>query len=462
MNIISRYILKEHIAPFLFSFFIITFVLILETIPRIVNMVVGKSISFGIVVELVALNLAWMLALSTPMATLVATLSAFGRMTADTEIRAIKSAGGNLLKFLVPLLIAAGVLTALMIEFNDTVLPKLNHKARVLMGDVRAMRPTLVFKPGLFIDDIRGYLILLDKVNHQTSEVKGVRINDIRNQENPVMIIAEHGLMEFIDRGNTIKFTLYDGEIHEMSLREPTDYRRVNFGKQVFYVTDVGSELQRSETKHKTDREMNIAEIHAYIDKLRKSAEPHRNRARVLVSEEVKKVLKEDSTLVEDSVTVGGQVGTESIKVDKYLGLTDNERDSTRLADLRGRIGAVNRQLDRSATQIEQQRKLVNKYLIEVYKKYSIPFACIAFVLFGAPLGILARRGGMGFSITISLGLFVVYWAFLIGGESLADRGLADPFWAMWSANFLIGAIGLYLLYLVYAEKPFFSFLRRW
>ena len=462
MNIISRYILKEHVAPFFFSFFIITFVLILETVPRIVDMVVGKSISFGTVIELVALNLAWMLALSTPMATLVATLSAFGRMTADTEIRAIKSAGGNLLNLLVPLLCAAGVLTFLMIQFNDTILPSLNHKARVLMGDVRAMRPTLVFKPGLFVDDIRGYLILLDKVNHQTSEVAGVRINDIRNKDMPVMIIANHGLMEFIDRGNTIKFTLYEGEIHEMNLLDPNDYRRVNFGKQVFYVTDIGSELRRSETTHKTDREMNIAEMNEYIDKLLSSAAPHRNRAKLLVSNEVSKLLHDTAQAIDTAIGERSVRANPVSPSDKYLGLTRPQRDSTRLTELRGRVGSVNRQMERSAMQIEQQRRLVNKYLIEIYKKYSIPFACIAFILFGAPLGILARRGGMGFSISASLGLFVIYWAFLIGGESLADRGLADPFWAMWGANFLIGGIGLYLLYLVYAEKPFLSFFRRW
>ncbi|HSG98898.1 MAG TPA: LptF/LptG family permease, partial [candidate division Zixibacteria bacterium] len=386
------------------------------------------------------------------------TLSAFGRLTADMEILAIKTSGVNPLRLLVPLLVAAGALTGLMIEFNDKTLPKLNHKARLLMGDVRAMRPTLVFRPGLFVDDIRGYLILLDKVNHVTSEVEGVRINDIRNPERPVMIIAERGLMEFVDRGNTIKFTLYDGQVHEMNLDDPHDYRKVDFGRQVFFVTNVGSELKRSESEHKTDREMNIAEMEAYLEKVERAAEPYRSRVRTLVDAEITELLTAlDSGAVVDSVLVVGS----GAYIDKYTGLTPRERDSTRLTELQANIGAINRQIERSAQQIDQQKNIMNKYNLEIQKKYSIPFACIAFVLFGAPLGILARRSGMGFSIAISLVLFVIYWAFLIGGESLADRGLADPFWAMWGANFLIGGIGLYLLYLVHAEKPVFSFLRR-
>jgi len=68
---------------------------------------------------------------------------------------------------------------------------------------------------------------------------------------------------------------------------------------------------------------------------------------------------------------------------------------------------------------------------------------------------------GMGAAIDISILVFIVYWAFLIGGEDLSDRGLVTPFWAMWSANILLGGIGCYLLYIVMTEKPMFSFFRR-
>ncbi len=75
-------------------------------------------------------------------------------------------------------------------------------------------------------------------------------------------------------------------------------------------------------------------------------------------------------------------------------------------------------------------------------------------------MGIVAKRGGMGISIGISLGLFVIYWAFLIGGEDLADRGIIPPFWSMWAANILLTATGLYLIYIVSTEKPLWTLLR--
>ena len=117
--------------------------------------------------------------------------------------------------------------------------------------------------------------------------------------------------------------------------------------------------------------------------------------------------------------------------------------------------------MERNKQQIVSQEQTVDKYMSEIYKKYSIPGAIIAFILIGAPLGVMSRRKGMGIAIAISIILFVIYWVFLIGGEDLADRGLLSPFWAMWSANFLIGGVGLYLLYIVVTEKPLFSYFRQ-
>ena len=75
-----------------------------------------------------------------------------------------------------------------------------------------------------------------------------------------------------------------------------------------------------------------------------------------------------------------------------------------------------------------------------------MPAACVIFILLGAPLGVMVRKGGFGMAASISLFFFVIYWAFLIGGEKLADRDMLSPFWGMWAANVFLGVIGLLLL----------------
>ncbi len=94
------------------------------------------------------------------------------------------------------------------------------------------------------------------------------------------------------------------------------------------------------------------------------------------------------------------------------------------------------------------------EYLVEIHKKYAIPAACVIFVLIGAPLGIMARRGTFGVAASLSLGFFLLYWACLIGGEKLADRGLLEPWIGMWIANIGLSILGLYLTIRTARENP--------
>jgi lipopolysaccharide export system permease protein len=92
----------------------------------------------------------------------------------------------------------------------------------------------------------------------------------------------------------------------------------------------------------------------------------------------------------------------------------------------------------------ETHEARIRQYEVEFWKKLAIPAACIVFVLIGAPIGIRFPRGGVGMVIMVSLAVFAVYYAGLIGGESLADEGILTPFWAMWSANIAFLVVGLW------------------
>src|SRR3972149_3766985 len=123
MKILSRYILKEHIAPFFFALGTITFLLLIDFVPKIIDLVIDKNVSVLIVLELIGFNLAWMLALSVPMSVLVATLMAFGRLSSDFEITALKSSGVNMIQLLKPILMAGALVALGMVWVNDKILP---------------------------------------------------------------------------------------------------------------------------------------------------------------------------------------------------------------------------------------------------------------------------------------------------------------------------------------------------
>jgi lipopolysaccharide export system permease protein len=439
MKLLNRYILAEHIAPFIFAFCLITFLLIIDLVPKIIDQVIDKDLPFTVVLELVALNLAWMLALSVPMSVLVATLMAFGRLTSDFEVTAMKASGINLIRILIPLLVAGGVITFLMIQFNDKILPDLNKRSRQLQSDVSVVRPTLVFRPGVFLNDIPGFLVLLDDIDHSTSRVDGVHITDIKDKKRPQIIVADHGFMRVMPGGTMIEFDLYDGEMHKVDVDDPDEYHRVKFDQQTIYMPIEGRSLVRTDREFRTDREMRIEELADRVRAAEAAIAPFESR----ISRSLEAKFK---YLYADSFETS---------------LPESIPDSASMELTRQDAAMFVRQFRKNVQQIEGQVGTINKYRLELYKKYSIPAASLAFVLIGAPLGVLSRKGGMGAAITISILLFIVYWAFLIGGEDLSDRGLMTPFWAMWSANILLGAIGCYLIYIVMTERPVFSFFRR-
>ncbi len=439
MKILTRYILREHIAPFFFAFFTITFLLVIDFVPKIIDRVIDKDINLMVVLELVGLNLAWMLALSVPMSVLVATLMAFGRLGGDFEVTAIKASGINLLHVLMPLMVAASILTVGMIEFHDKVLPDLNKKARTLLGDIQSMRPTMIFQSGIFITDIPGYLVLIDKIDHATSYVQGVRISETKDPNHPRLIVAKDGYLTMTDGGRNMRFSLNDGELHTLDLTNPDNYRKLDFKNQIINVSGTGSELVRTESEFRTDREMNIEQMSSQVHQAVNSAKPLRDRINEYLQTKY-------SYLFSDSFKFNP---TDSMDDRKALGL------------VRSDASVMVRHVERNRQQIEAQRRIMDKYNIEIQKKYSIPAASLAFVLIGAPLGIMSRRGGMGMAIAIAIVLFMIYWAFLIGGEDMADRGIITPFVAMWSANILMACVGLYLNFIVVSERPIFGWFRR-
>jgi len=96
-----------------------------------------------------------------------------------------------------------------------------------------------------------------------------------------------------------------------------------------------------------------------------------------------------------------------------------------------------------NAIQLQRHRERANKFRVEIWKKFTIPAACIVFVLIGVPIAVRFRKGGVGLVVGVSLGVFCLYYVALIGGEKLADRQFLSPALAMWSPNILFGLVGI-------------------
>jgi len=442
MNRLDRYILAEHLGPFLFALVVITLVLIVDFVPDVVSMVVSKGLAAAVIIQVFVLNLAWMLALSVPMAVLSGTLMAFGRLASDSEILAAKASGVSLFRMIAPVFTLSILVAGGLVLFNNEVLPDANHQARLLMSDIRRKRPTLDLKPNVLEDRIPGYHLLIKDLDPRSSEIADVTIFERKGRESPRTVVAKTGDMSFSADGATLILKLRDGEIHESDPADPSRYRRTAFEEQTFYLGGVSDEWTRTDSEYRTDREKSAAQMLADVAVWETAKRPHLRA----INQACSTLVSAYFIRVPDSVNARFGLPVEGAS---FLRANSEEEAFQRARERIERIDGV---VEREYSSIRNQDRLIDQYRIEIHKKYAIPVACLVFVLIGGPLGVRARRGGIGVGMGVSLGLFLVYWAFLIGGEDLADRGIVSPVWAMWSADILIGAIGIVLLWSVTNE----------
>jgi lipopolysaccharide export system permease protein len=472
--ILSRYILREHIGPFFFGFSIITLIFLLNLLFRELSRILSKGLPWHVVLEFFMLNLAWIVALAVPMAVLVATLMAFGRLAADNEITAIRASGVSLYHIVGPVLIAGGAIAAGMVWFNNAVLPDFNHQARLLAGDIARKRPGVSIEPGIWYDDIPNYGLLVQELIDSAGVTKAwnLLIDDHSDADKSRTISASQGYIELNPRSGALNLTLFDGEIQELDIKKPEEFRRVIFSKHLVSIAVDDMFLRRSESEYRGDREKSAQQMLQEVTASRAQSQSNMQNLKEIVARDLYRAFGTsfgiagnamDSLLTQTPAAslidnYRGEAADYGIlrkdfpitySQDKPAGLPANNHAPSpreRLYDLLRAERQVLHAIESELGILRSYQRTWNGLLVEIHKKYSIPVACVVFVLIGAPLGVMARRGSLAAGGGLSLGFFLVYWAFLIGGEDLADRQIISPFIAMWAANLIVGCVGLYLL----------------
>lgn len=400
-------------------------VFLLQFFMKFADRLIGKGLSAVIIAKLVVYNLAWMLVLVVPMAVLIATLMAFGNMAQNNEVAILKATGVSLYKMMIPPLIGSILIAILLIQFNNHVYPNANHAARVLAQDISKKKPTLSLVPGVFSQEVSKYSILVRKINESTNELEEITIYDNTDNRYVNIITAQKGKLYFAKKQDKLIMDLWDGEIHTSETANQKPYRKVLFEKHKIVMNADQFSFKESTpgTKRRGDRELSAQAMLGIVDSLN--------------------ILKE-KYLIQFDRTFTNYFSLDSIK-NNDVEFGRSKSTSIIYRKVNDKIRTAKSMINSETRKLAHNKKSTNKYWVEIHKKYALPVACIIFILIGAPLGTMTRKGGFGVAGAISLIFFLIYWAFLIGGEKLADRGLLSPFWGMWSANIILGILGIYL-----------------
>lgn len=453
-------ILRRHVGPFLFCFFTVMFLLLMQFLMLHIDKLIGKGLPLGVILELIITNLAYMVVLAAPMATLVASLMAFGKFSELNELTAMRAAGVNPFEVIKPVLFSALLLCIFLAWFSNNVLPDANQRARSLFIDIRTKKPGFDLKPNEFYEGIEGYIFLVKDINNETDSLYNVTLvqqaSTDENRERAV-IKADSGILESSKDGQTLTLFLYDGstlryltrpETYE-SVMEETHFDRYRIS---FDLSDMSFSRSNPDQRTRNDRTMSSQAMMAVVDSLEEEKQEHIQDS--FTSDNSFKIpskqdeqfntyqlkLEANRTSIEDSVE---KVNSEFLAVN----LVENRKTQVGLAELAiNELRKYRSNIENLETNVSWRETRIARYLVEIHKKFSIPFACIIFVLIGAPIGMFTKKGNIGYAALISAGFLTFYWISLIQGEKMADRLFITPFMSMWFSNILLLVVGIILM----------------
>jgi lipopolysaccharide export system permease protein len=480
VRILSRYILRQHYAPLCFALGALTCAMLVNQVAKQFGNLVGKGLPWGVIFEVFVLTIPFIVAMTLPMAVLVAVLYAFSHLAADNEVTAMKASGVSVGRLLAPVLGGATLIGVVAFLWNDQLLPWSNHRLRTLLVDIQRKKPTFQLKEQVINEVVPGQFFLrAARIDPATNKLKDVTIYDLEDAERRRIINADSGRMAYTPGGTDLYLTLLDGEIQEVKRTSPAQFNRTFYRTNRIKVAGIGNTfIKTEEDTYRGDREMTVCGMAQVVAQADLDAQRARRDARDAVAADLRRLIQlvpyaapgargSAAPPVVDDPAIGESYRTATRAapglycrtVTKLVGwILPAEAEAAQLPSQRPapQVSTTPIVTPGATTAVEQRVRAARQraaiYQVEIHKKLAISTACVIFALLGVPVAIRFPRGGVGLVIGTSLAVFSIYYVGLIGGEELGDRLVVSPFLAMWTPNIIFTAIGLALLWVVRRE----------
>ncbi len=216
MKRLHLYILREIATPLLLGLATFTAVLLMGRMLKLADMVIAKGVPLRDVLLLVMYLLPYFAIFTIPMAFLLAVLLGFGRLSADSEVTAMKACGMGLSAMLPPVLLAALVAYLATTFMALYALPRSNTAFKELLQQVVESRMNLTIKPQVFNDDLPGLVLFTDRFDEHTGTMHGILVQDDRDRKAPTTIFARTGTLRHDQGRSMVILTLEQGNIQQL------------------------------------------------------------------------------------------------------------------------------------------------------------------------------------------------------------------------------------------------------
>lgn len=404
---LTKYVLTELIGPFSLGVLVFTFVLLMDWVLRLIGLVISKGVNLKTVLEMFIYIMPSLLVLTVPMAVLVATLTAFGRLSTDSEITAMKASGISLYTLSVPVVFFAVAASGITFFLYARALPWGSQRFLVTQYELIRTKASIGLKEHVFNTAFDGLVIYIEEISDIDNSFEGVMLADSRDQKNQQIIFARKGRLISDEKALRVILHLEDGASHPKHVENSLKYQTLKFPTlDIILSLQKESEHPKKENEHPTNRRvMTITQLYERYVELRQQDSTSGNPNPANISE------KENPSSQEQGIV-------------KYLVIAEYFLwDSFFFSN-----------------------PLSSPYLVELHKRFAFPCACLVFGLIGLPLGIQSRRAGKSGGYAISVVLLLIYYIFIHAGEALGVDGRLPVFFAVWTPNILLGITGMFLL----------------
>jgi len=462
------FILKSFLGPFILTFFLVIFILVMQFLFRYINDLIGKGLEFPVLLEFLLYTSASMVPMALPLALLMAALMTFGNLGENYELTALKSSGISLQKIMMPLIIVTIIISTGAFFFSNYMLPVANLKMRSLLYDIQRKKPEFQITEGVFYNGIDGYSIRVGDNNYKTNMLYDILVYDHTGRTgNTSVTHADSGIMQISADENYLVIILYSGRAYtelqsEKKNRKEYSYpqRRDRFTEETVLIEMSGFGLDRTDESlfRSNYSMMSLAQLNSYQDSLTNDIDllysslkhniteltfPDRRRMLRRLADSAQGIKREpvifplngDSLYQSFPLRQKKQIISQSLNTARssmnYISSTYMNTD-----------GKVSR---------------LRRYQIEIQRKFTLSFACFIFFFIGAPLGAIIRKGGLGMPTVISILFFLLYYIISLSGEKFARESLVTPFQGMWISALILLPAGIFLTYKAATDSTLMS-----
>ena len=451
-------------GPFLMTFFIAVFLLLMQFLWKYIDEFVGKGIDTAVMAELLSYASVNFIPMALPLAILLSSIMTFGSIGEHYELVALKSSGISLLRIMYPLIIFISFISICALLFSNYVLPVANLKFYSLLFDVRSQRPEINIKPGAFYNGIDDYSIRVQRKDSKTSMLYGVMIYDqSKRMGNVNLTIADSGKILMTKDKRYLLLTLYNGEKYEeirdqnqensrWAITHPSQKDR--FSEENITIELSGFGMTRTdESLFKEHYHMlNIIQLQKTEDSLQAVFNQKKSDYVNTVAKVAFYMKYEQDSLAKARVNRDTFIHPDTLF--NRLNLSEKQKVLENALYIARNQKAI---VSSSKDELDAREAWIVKHRIEFHLKFTLAFACLILFFVGAPLGAIIRKGGLGMPVVVSVLFFIVYYIISLMGEKFAKE-MMMPAWAgIWLSSAVLFPIGLFLTYKAATDSTIFN-----